>query len=609
MSPSKATTIAQNATNNTTGVDPAATIAPYATALNGVSQEMNFLFKNISWWNLGILGMIILTIRVAQRAIAHSRHMGALGLTGEQQAYWAMNRFSWWWKFKRHMLYAPLKNKRHNRQVCLSKLGNLGTIPSRFHSILITIFLLTNFGFCAWLNYNRPNKWSIIAELRGRTGVMTVVNMIPLIIFAGRNNPLIGILQISFDTYNLMHRWIGRMAVLEAAVHTLCWAIVKYAATGWNGLWTQIRVDPFAGWGMVATTAMIILAMQSLSSVRHAFYETFLNIHIIMAFAAFLGTYIHCKVDHLPQEPWLLAVFILWLAERLARFVRLVYYNWAFKEGWTNVTVQAMPGEAIRVIMHLPKKVDIHPGSHAYIRFAGINPWESHPFSIAWVDHKPKNASLPTSEKEGIPRVRDPEMVSDVSFVIQAQQGMTRKLYEKAFVSHASTMVVKGAFEGPYGGHHSLDSYGHCVLVAGASGITHQIPYVRHLLKGYNDMTVATRKITLIWVIRDSEHLEWVRPWMDQILGMPKRRDMLTIKLFVTRPNKAREIISPSATVQMSPARPNLKLLMESECRSQKGAMCVTVCGPGGLADNVREVVRNVQDLGVVDFIEESFTW
>ena len=90
---------------------------------------------------------------------------------------------------------------------------------------------------------------------------------------------------------------------------------------------------------------------------------------------------------------------------------------------------------------------------------------------------------------------------------------------------------------------------------------------------------------------------------------MEGRRDILTIKLFVTRPKNPREITSPSTTVQMFPGRPNVGLILENEVKEQVGAMCVTVCGPGGLADNVREAVRGVQDQGEVDFIEESFTW
>lgn len=168
---------------------------------------------------------------------------------------------------------------------------------------------------------------------------------------------------------------------------------------------------------------------------------------------------------------------------------------------------------------------------------------------------------------------------------------------------------MPAAFEGPYAGHHSLVSYGHCVLFAGSSGITHQISHVHHLLLEYHKDTIATRKITLVWIVRDLEQLEWVRPWMDDLLSMPRRREILTIKLFVTRPKSPAEVVSPSTTVQMYPGRPNIRLLLQNEVLHQVGAMCVTVCGPGGLADNVREVVREVQGFSSVDFVEEAFTW
>ena len=60
----------------------------------------------------------------------------------------------------------------------------------------------------------------------------------------------------------------------------------------------------------------------------------------------------------------------------------------------------------------------------------------------------------------------------------------------------------------------------------------------------------------------------------------------------------------------MFPGRPNIPLLVQKEVGEQMGAMWVSVCGPGALADDVRSAVREVQDEGnVVDFIEEAFTW
>jgi ferredoxin-NADP reductase len=148
------------------------------------------------------------------------------------------------------------------------------------------------------------------------------------------------------------------------------------------------------------------------------------------------------------------------------------------------------------------------------------------------------------------------------------------------------------------------------VLVAGATGITHQISYLRHLIEGYNAGTVATRRVTLVWIVRDYAVLEWARPWMDQILRLPNRKEILQIRLFVTRPRAVSQVVSNSTTVQMFPGRPNIPMLLAKEVADQMGAMCVSVCGPGGLADDVRDAVRKVQAHNtVVDFVEESFTW
>jgi hypothetical protein len=89
------------------------------------------------------------------------------------------------------------------------------------------------------------------------------------------------------------------------------------------------------------------------------------------------------------------------------------------------------------------------------------------------------------------------------------------------------------------------------MLFAAGIGITHQISYVKHLVEGYATGTVAARKVVLVWVTRSREHLEWIQPWMTQILAMEKRREVLLIKLYISRPEGREDITSPSGTVQM----------------------------------------------------------
>lgn len=67
---------------------------------------------------------------------------------------------------------------------------------------------------------------------------------------------------------------------------------------------------------------MIVLAfisVQAVSPVRHAFYETFLNVHIILMF---ICAWLHCTTaalpGGLPQLSWVSVIVLLWVADRLA---------------------------------------------------------------------------------------------------------------------------------------------------------------------------------------------------------------------------------------------------------------------------------------------------
>lgn len=147
------------------------------------------------------------------------------------------------------------------------------------------------------------------------------------------------------------------------------------------------------------------------------------------------------------------------------------------------------------------------------------------------------------------------------------------------------------------------------MLWAAGIGITHQVPHVRELVAAYANGTCATRRLTLVWIIQSPEHLEWIRTWMTHILSMPRRREILKILLFVTRPRSTKEIHSPSSSVQMFPGRPNVQALVDQEMQEGIGAACVSTCGTGSLADELRRAVRNRETEWNVDFREESFSW
>lgn len=273
----------------------------------------------------------------------------------------------------------------------------------------------------------------------------------------------------------------------------------------------------------------------------------------------------------------------------------------------TEAVVEALPGDAIRVILRVARPWRFSPGQHLYITIPSIGLWTSHPFSVAW-----------SEEENGLDSEKGPTLDhqdlltnfgTTVSLVVRRRTGFTNKLFQKAKASPNGRIALKALVEGPYGSAQNLQSYGTVLLFAGGVGITHQVPFVRDLIAGFANGTVAARRVCLVWVIQSPEHLEWIRPWMTSILAMDKRRDVLRIQLFVTRPRSTKEIHSPSATVQMFPGKPNVDTLMQMECENQVGAMAVSVCGTGGLSDDVRSAVRKRQGIGNIDFFEETFSW
>lgn len=337
---------------------------------------------------------------------------------------------------------------------------------------------------------------------------------------------------------------------------------------------------------------------QASSIVRHAGYEFFKYFHITLAIGAIVGVWYHCQLKGLSQITLLYGVVAIWATERFTRICIVMYRN--VGKGGTTTLVEALPGNACRVTVELARPWSFKPGCHAYLYMPSIGFMTSHPFSIAWTEDE----CQPDNEK-GIVTTQK----SSISFVIRARTGFTAKLFAKAEAQPEGKLWVKCYAEGPYGGLHMMDSYGTVMMFAGGVGITHQVPHVRELVKGYAEGTVAARKIVLVWIIQSPEHLEWIRPWMTAILAMDKRRDCLRIMLFVSRPRSTKEIHSPSATVQMFPGRPNIETLMEIEMENQVGMMGVSVCGAGALSDDVRRAVRNRQYAGSIDFIEEAFSW
>ena len=565
--------------------------------------------------SVAALAAIILILRLAQSLYKRFRLIVTIPLNKNQHRYWARDS-SFGSKIKKNLLQAPLLHRRHNKEIQLSSAISVGTLPSRLHSLLLGFFLISNIIYCVILDYRGQSKAALIAELRGRSGHLALINMLILVLFAARNNPLIPILSVSFDTFNLFHRWIGRIIVLESVVHMIAWFVNNEHAIGYNGITDVLMTDTFAQCGLAAAIALLVIMVQSPGAIRHAFYEFFLFTHQILAIVVLGATAAHIDLHNLPQKPIIYTIIGIWASERGMRILRTLYYNVSYK-GLTKVRVEALKGGACRVTFDIRRPFVTAPGHHIYAYIPSISFWMSHPFSVAMVsntkpllEYTPESSPSPSILEgvEKVPKLAEAVPSYSISCIMAARTGMTRKLYDKARSSPDGVYTCRAFIEGPYGAAESLDSYGTVMLFAGGVGITNQISHMHHLIKGWAESTNATQKLILVWSVRSLDQLQWARPWLEQLSRLDRHGRDLEIITHVTQLRSVDESIRLEE-IQIHPGRANVDKLVEYQFEERIGAMTIGVCGPGALADDVRKAARAVMGRGKVDFWEEAFTW
>lgn len=130
--------------------------------------------------------------------------------------------------FKKHVLYAPLFGTRHMREFRPFPWLNMGIIPNRIQTLFIAAVVVMNVTLMVIGIDWKGEQSAVLSDLLKRSGTLAVVNLIPMVLMAGRNNPLISLLGVQYDTFNLMHRWFGRIVVLESITHAVSWLISTF---------------------------------------------------------------------------------------------------------------------------------------------------------------------------------------------------------------------------------------------------------------------------------------------------------------------------------------------------------------------------------------------
>ncbi len=157
-----------------------------AAAAKKAAAKANVLNQDFYNYLLIICGSLVAAMifwRASTELVKYVRHLTSLN--NETQSYFVApsERFA---SFKKHLLYAPVFSRRHNREFQLSSAINMGTLPTRLQGLFLIGYFGTNIAFCV-VSINWDLAYAdALKQLRNRTGILSVVNMVGLPGFGSR---------------------------------------------------------------------------------------------------------------------------------------------------------------------------------------------------------------------------------------------------------------------------------------------------------------------------------------------------------------------------------------------------------------------------------------
>lgn len=473
-----------------------------------------------------------------------------------------------------------------------------------------------------------PNTWWDTATeqaqviIGNRAGCISLALMPVTILFAGRNNFLLWITGWSHSTYLLMHRWVARLCVLHAVLHSLIWLAV-YVTQGRDV--EKEQKELYWIWGAVATVAGVVILLAS--QARRYYYEIFLITHILLVVFFIAGVWYHLEYlykRYWGYEAWIYACAAVWFFDRLLRVWRTV------KNGAKDAHIIEIGQEIVRI--DIPAiRWSTAPGQHAYIFLPALRkwaPWENHPFSVIptvmlkprpdlakdtqrasitpvqslierpEIEPAPASDTTPSSSSNSTHKDLDlekshpspalhsahtghshnhnhsrPRLAGDdyttkgITLYIRRQTGLTASF----LASHSRlSSVLDGPYKDSY--NSSILNVDRLIIIAGGIGITAVLPFAP-----YHSNSI------LHWGMRQAQ-----REMIGELEhGMPVERNVVVGE------------------------RINVREAIEREVRDGWKLIGVVVCGPGGMCDDVRKEVVRLGRMTTVRFEldVEAFNW
>ncbi len=487
-------------------------------------------------------------------------------------------------------------------------------MPTRGQALFVAYIWIINIILSAvGFELTSPNSWyetttdQLLAYVANRVGVLSFINLAITVLYSSRNNVLLFLTSWSHSTFLLVHRWIAVICMLQACLHSVIYVRI-YRQMG-SDMYAEERKLDYWIWGIIATLCFVVLMPLSLLPIRQRFYEIFLGLHILFSVLGAIGCMLHIYYRYEWQwgyQVWVWITFAIFIFERfLARPWRLA------RNGIKTAFVSIIDDDYLKV--DIPG-VEAHGQAYLYFPTLTWRIWENHPFSIAAVsgaqlspasttsntilksDTPPSDRSSADKQITSTKTYLEIPRAAGITIYIRRRDGVTEKMVQHAKTGHGTMVLVESSY-GPEQmsiipspiSQPSIE-YPNLICIAGGVGVTAVLPF----LNRSDGFLRPLGKTKLFWGVRTEPLVASV----EHMLGQEGTR----------HDGRARW---GKVDVQVSIGeRFDIKALLENESRSATGGTTVLVCGPPGMADEVRLAVTGLARHGtIMRMAEESFSW
>ncbi|KAF4446879.1 hypothetical protein F53441_9510 [Fusarium austroafricanum] len=505
---------------------------------------------------------------------------------------------------------------------CAQKVG-WGTVPPQIQSWTLFVFLLLNVVLSIIgirivpINMYFPStKKQILRYVSDRTGIISWANFPIIWLFGMRNNLLMWLTGWDFGTYNNFHRWVARIATLQAIVHSIGYSWLVIEEGGWQ---QYLNWWYYMFWwvGEVATIVMSLLVGASFYWIRRQQYELFLVVHIIMSIALLVTMLAHVSIFNGEYDVFFWVPCFIWVADRVIRALRIAAFN---PKLYTWATSVYHPSSNI-VRLVIPWSSSVYkpgPGTFYYIHVLnGPRCWESHPFTVATFTDEGEPASKLLGEQaplledntpeQSLEAIESRDILSEprtMTFLIRPYDGFTSRLRDTASAEWPKNVPQRVLVDGPYGHTRPLHLFDNVIFVIGGSGIVVPLSYLQ-LLTG----PTAPRTVKIHWAVREPAFaLDVLKTDIADALGSTN----LSIEIHLTTHTPQDELSEWPSQVMLRRGRIDASTVVRNRSEEILGeSLAVVACGPAQMADDARKTVADLLRNGIlrIEYFEESFQW